>query len=62
MITKSKYQSKLLKATALDGNDDIFPVVFAVVDDVNDDDWHWFLVQLKSAFSTFQPLPFVADR
>ncbi|KAK8581393.1 hypothetical protein V6N13_144420 [Hibiscus sabdariffa] len=62
MTIKSKYQSELLTATALDGNEDIFPVAFAVVDVVNDDNWHWFLVQLKSALSIFQPVTFVADR
>ncbi|KAK6239569.1 hypothetical protein QUC31_005038 [Theobroma cacao] len=62
MTIKSNYQSELLTATALDGNDGVFPVAFAVVDVVNDDNWHWFLVQLKSAISTFQPLTFVADR
>ncbi|OMO64109.1 Phox/Bem1p [Corchorus capsularis] len=62
MTIKSKYQSELLTATALDGNDGIFPVAFAVVDVVDDDNWHWFLVQLKSALSTFQQLTFVADR
>ncbi|XP_040964680.1 uncharacterized protein [Gossypium hirsutum] len=62
MTIKSKYQSELLTATALDGNEGIFPVAFAVVDIVNDDNWHWFLVQLKSALSIFQPVTFVADR
>ncbi|XP_040969231.1 uncharacterized protein [Gossypium hirsutum] len=62
MTIKSKYQSELLTATALDGNEGIFPVAFAVVDVVNDDNWHWFLVQLKSALSIFQPVTFVADR
>ncbi|XP_021613274.1 uncharacterized protein LOC110615610 isoform X2 [Manihot esculenta] len=59
---KSKYQSELLTATALDGNDGIFPVAFAIVDFVNDDNWHWFLVQLKSMLSTYQPITFVGDR
>ncbi|KAE8658728.1 hypothetical protein F3Y22_tig00116970pilonHSYRG00109 [Hibiscus syriacus] len=59
---KSEYQSELLTATALDGNEGIFPVAFAVVDVVNDDNWHWFLLQLKSALSIFQPITFVADR
>ncbi|XP_015572423.1 uncharacterized protein LOC107260938 [Ricinus communis] len=62
MTLKTKYQSELLTATALDGNDGIFPVAFAVVDAVNGDNWHWFLVQLKSAISTFQPITFVADK
>ncbi|KAL5859344.1 hypothetical protein ACOSQ4_000640 [Xanthoceras sorbifolium] len=62
LTLKSKYQSELLTATALDGDDGIFPVAFAVVDVVNDDNWHWFLLQLKSAFSACQPVTFVADR
>lgn len=59
---KSKYQSSLLTATALDGNDEIFPVAFGVVDALNDDNWHWFLLQLKSALSTCQSITFVTDR
>lgn len=40
---KSKYHEVLLTATALDGNDGVFPVAFAVVDIENDENWHWFL-------------------
>ncbi|KAK8655009.1 hypothetical protein V6N13_107601 [Hibiscus sabdariffa] len=60
--SKSKYHEILLTATALDGDDGIFPVAFAVVDDENEDSWHWFLVQLKSAVSTSRSLTFVSDR
>ncbi|PSS00253.1 Protein FAR1-RELATED SEQUENCE like, partial [Actinidia chinensis var. chinensis] len=59
---KSKYQGTLLKATAADGDDGVFPVAFAIIDAETDDHWHWFLVQLKSAFSTAQSITFVADR
>ncbi|XP_065859865.1 uncharacterized protein [Euphorbia lathyris] len=62
ILLKSKYQSDLLTATAFDGNDGIFPVAFAIVDVITDDNWHWFLEQLKSALSPFQPITFVADR
>ncbi|KAG5231616.1 MuDR family transposase [Salix suchowensis] len=62
MSLQSKYQSELLTAAAVDGNYGIFPVAFGVVDVVNDDNWHWFLVQLKSALPTFQAITFVADR
>ncbi|WCJ22622.1 hypothetical protein M5689_004703 [Euphorbia peplus] len=62
IMLKSKYQSDLLTATAFDGNDGIFPVAFAIVDVITDDNWHWFLEQLKSAISPLQPLTFVADR
>lgn len=59
---KSKYQGTLLAATAADGDDGVFPVAFAVVDAETEENWHWFLVQLKSALSTSCPLTFVADR
>ncbi|KAE8669051.1 2-diacylglycerol 3-beta-galactosyltransferase family protein [Hibiscus syriacus] len=59
---KSKYHEILLTGTALDGDDGIFPVAFAVVDDENEDSWHWFLKQLKSAVSTSRSLTFVSDR
>ncbi|XVF05886.1 hypothetical protein REPUB_Repub06bG0000700 [Reevesia pubescens] len=59
---KSKYQGMLLAATAADGDDSVFPVAFAVVDAETDDNWHWFLLQLKSALSTSCAITFVADR
>ncbi|KAK3017233.1 hypothetical protein RJ639_007151 [Escallonia herrerae] len=57
----SKYQGTLLAATAADGDDGVFPVAFAVVDDETDDNWHWFLSELKSVVSTSQHITFVAD-
>ena len=36
---KSKYQGTLLAANACDGDDDIFPVAFAMVDPETDDNW-----------------------
>ncbi|KAF7836865.1 Protein FAR1-RELATED SEQUENCE 4 [Senna tora] len=57
----TKYQGELLAATAVDGSDGIFPVAFAVVDAENEDNWHWFLQELKSAISTTQQITFVAD-
>ncbi|KAF8401205.1 hypothetical protein HHK36_012134 [Tetracentron sinense] len=58
----SRYQEEMLTATAVDGNDGIFPVAFAIVDVLNDDNWHWFLEQLKTVVSTSQSITFVADR
>ncbi|XP_028760035.1 uncharacterized protein LOC114718769 [Neltuma alba] len=57
----SKYQGDLLSATAADGNDGIFPVAFAVVDAETEDNWRWFLQELKSALSTSEQITFVAD-
>ncbi|WCJ26844.1 MuDR family transposase [Euphorbia peplus] len=59
---KSKYQGTLLAATSADGDDGVFPVAFAVVDAESNDNWHWFLLQLKDALSTSCPITFVADR
>ncbi|XP_019452289.1 PREDICTED: uncharacterized protein LOC109354328 [Lupinus angustifolius] len=59
---KSKYQGTLLAATAADADDGVFPVAFAIVDTETDDNWHWFLLQLKSVLSTSCPITFVADR
>ncbi|GMH28620.1 hypothetical protein Nepgr_030463 [Nepenthes gracilis] len=57
----SKYQGELLSATAADGNDDVFPLAFAVVDSVSNNNWRWFLKELKMAVSLSQPITFVAD-
>lgn len=59
---KSKYQGTLLAATAADGNDGVFPVAFTVADAETDDNWHWFLLQLRTALSTSCPITFVADK
>ncbi|KAF5749590.1 hypothetical protein HS088_TW04G01560 [Tripterygium wilfordii] len=59
---KSKYHEMLLTATALDGNDNTFPVAFAMVDIENDDNWHWFLEQLRSAVTTTRSITFVSDK
>lgn len=57
----SKYQGDLLTATGADGNDGTFPVAFAVVDAETEDNWYWFLLELKSALSTSEQITFVAD-
>ena len=59
---KSKYQGNMLAATAADADDGVFPVAFAIVDTESDDNWHWFLLQLKSVLSTSCPITFVAGR
>lgn len=59
---KSKYHEVLLTATSLDGDDGAFPVALCIVDVENDDNWNWFLEQLKLAIPTSQPLTIVSDR
>ncbi|CAN1764428.1 hypothetical protein LINPERHAP1_LOCUS9247 [Linum perenne] len=59
---KSKHHEILLTASTLDGDDDIFPVSFAIVDVENKDSWRWFMEQLRSAISSSEPITFVSDR
>ncbi|KAJ0080235.1 hypothetical protein Patl1_23893 [Pistacia atlantica] len=60
---KSRYDCKLLTATAADGNDGVFPVAFALVCFETVDNWHWFLLQLKTALSAIPcPITFVANK
>ncbi|XP_024988328.1 uncharacterized protein LOC112523111 isoform X1 [Cynara cardunculus var. scolymus] len=57
----SRYQGMLLSATAADADDGAFPVAFAVVDEETDDNWRWFLCELKLAVSVVGQITFVAD-
>lgn len=59
---KSKYQESLLTATAVDADDGFFPIAFSIVDTESEDNWNWFLEQLKSVISTSLPLTFISDR
>ncbi|XP_021689595.2 uncharacterized protein LOC110671431 [Hevea brasiliensis] len=51
-----------IHATELDGDNGAFPVAFAIVDIENENDWHWFLEQLRFAISTLQSITFVSDK
>ncbi|KAK4755525.1 hypothetical protein SAY87_009282 [Trapa incisa] len=57
----SKYQGVLLAAVSVDGDDAIFPVAFAIVDEETEENWRWFLQKLKSALQNPQQVTFVAD-
>ncbi|XP_060180095.1 uncharacterized protein LOC132609908 isoform X1 [Lycium barbarum] len=57
----AKYQGTLLAAVGVDGNDGVFPLAFAVVDEETNDNWHWFLSELKSAVQMSCPITFVCD-
>lgn len=47
-VLKSKYLGTLLFATGFDGDGSLFPLVFGVVDEENDDNWMWFLSELHN--------------
>ena len=42
---KGRFGGQLLSVTTKDGNDNIFPVAMAVVEQENKDNWIWFLEQ-----------------
>ncbi|XP_013632562.1 PREDICTED: uncharacterized protein LOC106338043 [Brassica oleracea var. oleracea] len=56
------YKGTLLTALAQDGNFQIFPIAFAVVDTENDDSWHWFFTQLKLLIPDDKGLAIISDR
>lgn len=59
---KGKYMGCLLTASAQDGNYQIFPIAFAVVDGENDNSWTWFFSKLLSVVEDGYDLVFVSDR
>lgn len=59
---KGKYAGCLLTASAQDGNYQIFPLAFAIVDSENDMSWEWFFKQLSAFVEGEQGLVFVSDR
>ncbi|XP_013617926.1 PREDICTED: uncharacterized protein LOC106324513 [Brassica oleracea var. oleracea] len=59
---KSKFKGILLVATALDGNSNLYPLAFGVVDSENDRSWDWFIRQLKLVIADEQSLAFVSDK
>jgi hypothetical protein len=67
---KAKYGGVLLAATAVDALGLLFPLAFGVVDAENDDNWLWFIENLRTVIETYQPflvdqkngLTFLSDR
>ncbi|KAL0732670.1 hypothetical protein Bca4012_008879 [Brassica carinata] len=57
-----KYEGVMLVAAAQDGNFQIFPLAFAIVDGENDDSWEWFFTQLRRCVSDQYALVIVSDR
>ncbi|XP_056864145.1 uncharacterized protein LOC108828982 [Raphanus sativus] len=57
-----RYKRTLLTALAQDGNFQIFPIAFTVVDTENDDSWHWFFTQLKLLIPDDEGLAIISDR
>ncbi|XP_013624088.1 PREDICTED: uncharacterized protein LOC106330075 [Brassica oleracea var. oleracea] len=59
---KGKFAGCLLTASAQDGNYQIFPIAFGIVDSENDQSWTWFFNKLLAVVPDFADLVFVSDR
>ncbi|KAL0554331.1 hypothetical protein IC582_008250 [Cucumis melo] len=59
---KNKYRRQLIVAVCLDGNNQIYPLVFGVFDRETDDSIQWFLEKLKGTIGEVLNLGFVTDR
>ncbi|XP_019097384.1 PREDICTED: uncharacterized protein LOC109131166 [Camelina sativa] len=59
---KARYGGCLLTASCQDGNFQIFPLAFAVVDSENDDSWEWFFRSLSTFVHDTTDLVFISDR
>ena len=57
-----KYEGVMLVAAAQDGNFQIFPLAFGIVDAEDAPSWEWFFTKLASCVSDDQPLVIVSDR
>jgi hypothetical protein len=58
---RSNKHWKLLAATSVDSEGDIFPVALAVVDDESQENWHWFLEQLKASLPALGAITFISN-
>jgi len=59
---KANTECKLLAAAAVDGDDAIFPLAFAAVEDETYDTWLWFLSQLRYAVGASRAMTFISNR
>lgn len=51
-VLKSKYLGTLLLASGFDGEGALFPLAFGVVDEENNENWMWFLSELRNLLET----------
>ncbi|KAL3646052.1 hypothetical protein CASFOL_011232 [Castilleja foliolosa] len=59
---RGKYGGTLLLATAMDGNKQLYPIGFGIVDSENNESWNWFLVKLHEIIGHVLDLVIISDR
>ncbi|KAL6210120.1 hypothetical protein ACLB2K_021058 [Fragaria x ananassa] len=59
---KGKYFGTMFVAACQDGENQIYPLAFGVVDSENDASWSWFLTKLRGAIGVVENLVFIYDR
>ena len=57
-----KYKGKLLVATSIYANGHIFPLAFAIVEEVSQDSWSWFLTALRHHCTKREGICLISDR
>src|ERR1044072_160827 len=57
-----KYEGTLLIATAQDGNSNILPIAFAIVESENTDSWSWFLKLIRRHVTQKQGICLISGR
>ncbi|MCO5576240.1 hypothetical protein L7F22_030049 [Adiantum nelumboides] len=58
----SKYLGALLTATGIDAMGALFPIAFGVVDAENEDNWVWFLQNVRDCMASVNAITFVSDK
>ncbi|XP_073105614.1 protein FAR1-RELATED SEQUENCE 4-like [Elaeis guineensis] len=57
-----KYREKLMIATTVDGNNQIFPLSFTIVDEESTDTWGWLLACQRSLIRSRRDICLISDR
>jgi len=55
------YEGTLLDAVGLDADNHLFDVAYAIVSSENNDDWEWFLTNVRESLGGLQPV-LMSDR
>ncbi|XP_022157996.1 uncharacterized protein LOC111024593 [Momordica charantia] len=59
---KGKFRGVILIGVAMDGNNQIYPLAFGIVDNESDASWKWFMKNLKDMIGHPPELVFISDR